>query len=113
MLPEDAKMDPLAAQEALDQLVALGYVERPDGDIEKTVTNTVRELRYNLGRSYMDGQRHRQAIPLFQGLFEEAPDDFRCGALRLFRHVVYHNHHGRAGCASMSFFVFFVPLWFI
>jgi hypothetical protein len=33
---------------ALEQLVALGYIEEPDADQSKAIAQTVRELDYNL-----------------------------------------------------------------
>jgi hypothetical protein len=38
------QVDPLAATESLEQLLALGYVEQPDADNEKTPRRTLTEL---------------------------------------------------------------------
>ena len=48
-------------------MVALGYIERPDENREIAVRNTIRELRYNLGESYQDAGRHREAYGIFRG----------------------------------------------
>lgn len=75
----ELRTDPLAAKEALDQLVALGYIEKPDGNQEKAVARTARELRYNLAQSYMDAGRYRDAVPLLRELLENDPDEYRFG----------------------------------
>ncbi len=48
------RLDPVAAHEALEQMIALGYIERPDENREIAVRKTIRELRYNLGEAYQD-----------------------------------------------------------
>ncbi len=52
--PAEIATDPIAARQALDQLVALGYVEELGADRERAVRRTARELRYNLARAWMD-----------------------------------------------------------
>lgn len=78
-LSSDQQFDPIAAKEAMDQLVALGYIEKLDDNREKAVANTVRELRYNLARSYMDASRLADAAPILAGLYREQPDQYRFG----------------------------------
>ncbi len=78
-LDTDTHYDPIAAKEAMDQLVALGYVEAPGEDMAQAVQATVRELRYNLARSYMDGGRHVDAVPLLSALYAAEPEQFRFG----------------------------------
>lgn len=78
-LSGEQQFDPIATKEALDQLVALGYIEKLDDDREKAVTNTVRELRYNLARSFMDAGRLADAEPLLLGLYETDPGQYRFG----------------------------------
>jgi hypothetical protein len=77
------RLDPLAAHEALEQMIALGYVERPDEDREAAVEQTIRELRYNLGEAYQDGDRHLEAHRIFTELAAADPDEQRF-AVRLF-----------------------------
>ena len=45
----------------LEQLVALGYIEKPDENRRAAVERTIRELEYNLGESLQDAGRHREA----------------------------------------------------
>jgi predicted AlkP superfamily phosphohydrolase/phosphomutase/tetratricopeptide (TPR) repeat protein len=71
--------DPLASKQAMDQLVALGYIEEPGEDRKQAVDDTVRELRYNLARSYMDAGRHVDAAPILRELYEAQPDQYRFG----------------------------------
>ena len=77
--PPDIQIDPVDATEAINQLVALGYIERPSDDRDQAVTHAVRELRYNLARSFMDANRYGDAIPLLEELFERWPDEYRFG----------------------------------
>ncbi|HTS78566.1 MAG TPA: tetratricopeptide repeat protein, partial [Bryobacteraceae bacterium] len=81
--PPHTLTDPVAAQEALDQMITLGYIERPDENREIAVKRTVRELRYNLGESYQDAGRHREALEIFRELWAADPDEQRF-AVRLF-----------------------------
>lgn len=75
----EMRTDPLAAKEALDQLVALGYIEKPDDNREKAVARAARELRYNLAQSYMDAGRYRDAVPLLRELLANDPEEYRFG----------------------------------
>ena len=78
-LPSGQQYDPIAAKEAMDQLVALGYVEAPGEDRAKAVANTVRELRYNLARSYMDAGRYQDGAEILAELYQAYPDQYRFG----------------------------------
>ncbi|MBW2284299.1 MAG: alkaline phosphatase family protein [Deltaproteobacteria bacterium] len=75
--PENLRMDPTDAREGINQLVVLGYIEKPEEDQEKAVVQTVRELRFNLAVSYMDAGRHTEAIPYLEDLRSESPDQDR------------------------------------
>ncbi len=77
--PEDTVVDPMESQDAIDQLVELGYIEKPDDDTEKAVKNCVRELEYNLARSYIDANRHFDAVNILERLIGEWPDESRFG----------------------------------
>jgi tetratricopeptide (TPR) repeat protein len=81
--PPHTRLDPVAAHEALEQLVALGYIERPAENAEVAVAMTVRELRYNLGEAYQDAGRHVEAHEIFTELSRAYPDEQRF-AVRLF-----------------------------
>ena len=77
--PPDLQIDTLEAKEALEQLVALGYVERPDENRELAIERTVRELNYNLARSYMDAGMHAEAEPILVKMYQKEPSQHRFG----------------------------------
>ena len=81
--PPHTRLDPVAARAALEQMIALGYIERPDENREIAVEKTIRELRYNLGEAFQDGARHREAYEIFSALYRADPDEQRF-AVRLF-----------------------------
>jgi predicted AlkP superfamily phosphohydrolase/phosphomutase/Tfp pilus assembly protein PilF len=81
--PSHTRLDPVAAHEALEQMIALGYIERPDESREIAVTRTIRDLRYNLGEAYQDAGRHAEAREIFTELYQADPDEQRF-AVRLF-----------------------------
>ncbi|MCB1096448.1 MAG: alkaline phosphatase family protein [Verrucomicrobiae bacterium] len=77
--PPDARLDPVEAQQAIDQLVALGYIEEPDADKEVAVKETVRELDYNLARAYADASHAHEAGAIFAKLWSSWPEESRFG----------------------------------
>ncbi len=81
--PPHTRLDPVSAREALEQMIALGYIERPDEDREIAIARTIRELRYNLGEAYQDAGRHLEAHGIFTELHRADPDEQRF-AVRLF-----------------------------
>jgi predicted AlkP superfamily phosphohydrolase/phosphomutase/tetratricopeptide (TPR) repeat protein len=81
--PPHTRLDPLAAHEALEQMIALGYIERPNENREVAVRDTIRELRHNLGEAFQDDNRHIEAHEIFSELYEADPDEQRF-AVRLF-----------------------------
>jgi len=81
--PPHTRLDPVAAHEALEQMIALGYIDRPDENREVAVEKTIQELRYNLGEAYQDDNRHLDAYEIFSELYAKDPDEQRF-AVRLF-----------------------------
>ncbi len=89
--PPHTRLDPVAAHEAMEQMIALGYIERPDDNRETAVEKTIRELRYNLGEAYQDDDRHLEAHEIFRELYAKDRDEQRfavklfvsCQALRM------------------------------
>lgn len=77
--PEEKQEDPYAAQEAMEQLIELGYIEKPDENIEKAIQKTVNENNYYLARAYINGRQHKPAIEILSKLFEENPEITRYG----------------------------------
>lgn len=80
--PVDKQEDPYAAAEAMEQLIELGYIERPDENAEKAIRNTINENNYYLARSYIHGRKYNEAIEILKKLHEENPNVSRY-AMRL------------------------------
>ncbi len=80
--PADKIGDPWADQEALDQLVALGYIEPPGQDAQKAVERTIRESKFYLARVYLQKNDYANALPILEELYANYPDQTRFG-LRL------------------------------
>ncbi len=70
----DKQEDPYAAAEALEQLIELGYVERPDENVEKAIQKTVAENNFYLSRAYIHGRKHAEAIELLEKLVVDYPE---------------------------------------
>ena len=62
--------DPWAAQEAMKQLVELGYIEPMEGvDAQEKVDKAVRESKYYLARSMMQGNSIEKGISILEEIF--------------------------------------------
>jgi predicted AlkP superfamily phosphohydrolase/phosphomutase/tetratricopeptide (TPR) repeat protein len=81
--PAHTRLDPVAAHAALEQMIALGYIEPLDASRELAVVKTIRDLRYNLGEAYQDAARHREAYEIFSELAAADREEERF-AVRLF-----------------------------
>ena len=64
----DARLDPWAEQEAMRQLMELGYIEPPDDD-ESPADAATRESKFNLARVYQSTGRIDEAVPLFEEVY--------------------------------------------
>jgi predicted AlkP superfamily phosphohydrolase/phosphomutase/tetratricopeptide (TPR) repeat protein len=64
--------DPWAAQEALQQLVELGYIEALDDDKLQQVEKCKRENQYYVARNMINGGRIIPAIELLQQIYSES-----------------------------------------
>ncbi len=69
-------------EQMLDQLEALGYIEKQSGDIKKRIKATHDECTFNLAKSYLDGGKRKEAIPILEKLYKENPSTVRY-AIRL------------------------------
>jgi len=81
MHPPETRLDPVASAEAFKQLVELGYVAPPGPNVKDTVDECVRELKYNLARSYRDGDCCGEAAELAEELWTRWPSEHRFGLL--------------------------------
>ena len=58
-------------EETMDQLIELGYIEKPDDEIEVAIHNTRCDLKHNLARVYLGKRDFKSAKPLLLELIEE------------------------------------------
>ena len=75
----DRQIAPTDSKAALDQLVALGYIEDPGEDQQEAIDRTVRELDYNLACAYIDGGIYSEAALILERLYEKWPLEHRFG----------------------------------
>ena len=73
MHPPERRRDPLEVQEALDQLVALGYLAPLDEDKSKAVRIATQEIQYNLAVVHLSAGQAQAAVPLLEKLAVELP----------------------------------------
>lgn len=64
--------DPFNEQAAMEQLIELGYIDRPDADIEKAIKATKSDLKFNLARVYLGKQDYDSSEKLLRELIEES-----------------------------------------
>lgn len=67
--PTDLQEDPIAAAEAMKQLIELGYIEAPSEDKAKTVERVVNETQFNLARIYLFKEQSELAEPILESLY--------------------------------------------
>jgi tetratricopeptide (TPR) repeat protein len=79
--PPETQLDPVASAEAFKQLVELGYVAPPGPNVQETIDECVRELKYNLSRAYRDGNCFGEAAALAEQLWDRWPREHRFGIL--------------------------------
>ncbi len=77
MHPDDVQQDPLEAKATLDQLVELGYIDKPDENGEVAQKKAVKELQYNKARVFIGTDRHEEAIEVLEELVKDYPDETR------------------------------------
>ncbi len=77
MHPPDIQRDPIAEQAAMQQLIELGYIEKPDEKVEKNIERTVTESRFYLARVYMNRNNFDEALPILEVLYKKQPDQVR------------------------------------
>ncbi|MDE0740866.1 MAG: alkaline phosphatase family protein [Planctomycetota bacterium] len=92
MHPPDKQISAEDSKAALEQLVALGYIDEPDADQSKAMEQTVRELDYNLAQAYIDGGIYTEAIVILERLYGKWPMEHRFG----FKLATCYQSLGRA-----------------
>ncbi|QDT67752.1 tetratricopeptide repeat protein [Planctomycetes bacterium MalM25] len=81
MHPPELRVDPLESRAAMEQLVALGYIEAPGEDTEKTVRETIASNEFNLIQSLVDSLRYQEAIERLDSLEAEHRDSLSAQTL--------------------------------
>ena len=79
MHAEGAELDAEIEAQALEQLIALGYVENPGEVAEQSIQKTVNENSFYLARSLMHTGQFDEAIDILEPLHEEYSEQFRYG----------------------------------
>jgi len=79
MHPKESLNDPFIDQSAMDQLIELGYIDKPDENAEKAIANTLNECNYWLALAYIDGNKLNEALPILEELFTNNTDQIRYG----------------------------------
>jgi len=69
---EIIREDPWAAQEAMNQLVELGYIDAPDEDISKQIINSKRESQYYIARNLINGGKTLKAIEILEEIYHDS-----------------------------------------
>lgn len=75
MHPPDLREDPVAAQQAMQQLVDLGYIRPPGADMQKTISQVIDHLQFHLGLTLLHYGSPLEAAKIFEGLLSTHPDD--------------------------------------
>jgi tetratricopeptide (TPR) repeat protein/arylsulfatase A-like enzyme len=91
MHPPDKQIAAADSKAALDQLVALGYIQEPDADQSKALEETVRELDYNLAQAWIDGGYYAEAVTILERLYQKWPMEHRFG----FKLAICYQNQGR------------------
>ncbi len=77
MHPDDLRNNPFESQDALNQLIDLGYMPALGDDIKARLDLVRRESDFNLAVVYMTTGRQRLAVPIFAELSAQKPDEMR------------------------------------
>jgi len=72
--PEGFEMDAQQAEDELQQLIDLGYIEDYGDDNEKAIKMTMAENKFTLAKSYIDGNEWKKGIALLEELYADFPD---------------------------------------
>jgi predicted AlkP superfamily phosphohydrolase/phosphomutase/tetratricopeptide (TPR) repeat protein len=75
--PPGTGVDSVSAAEAMQQLIALGYLAPPDGDLARHLDDILFDRELIRARVIMGAGRTAEALPLWQSLHERRPDDIR------------------------------------
>ncbi len=93
--PAQTQLEPLEAQEALRQLVDLGYIDEPNPNKDRAKKECLRELQANQARALLDRLAYAEAMPILEGLWESWPEESRFG-VQLFQARLHSGEHAQA-----------------
>ena len=77
MHPTDIQRDPIAEQAAMQQLIELGYIQKPDENVAKNIEGTIDESRFYLARVYMSKNNYSEALPILEDLYNRKGKEIR------------------------------------
>ncbi|WP_152099343.1 alkaline phosphatase family protein [Lacipirellula parvula] len=95
--PPDLRIDPVENQTVLAQLAALGYVDAPSDDVQKTIRDTIACNQFNLAQSLADSRDFARAIKVLDGLDASVRD---AGPTRLLAASCYLGVDDRAAARA-------------
>jgi tetratricopeptide (TPR) repeat protein len=75
MHPPEREEDPWEARQVLNQLAALGYIDAPDPEQQKSLRSARLHAQFNLARVHMEAGRPADAVPILEGLVREEPEE--------------------------------------
>jgi len=67
--PTDLQDDPWAAQEAMQQLIELGYIDAPGDDIGQKIEDIKQESKFYVARNLLDAKKTEKAIVILEEIF--------------------------------------------
>jgi predicted AlkP superfamily phosphohydrolase/phosphomutase/tetratricopeptide (TPR) repeat protein len=76
---QDMKEDPWAAQEAMQQLIELGYIDAPDENIAEKINSSKQESKYYVARNLIDGGKIQKGVEILEELVKDNPKEVRYG----------------------------------
>jgi tetratricopeptide (TPR) repeat protein len=79
--PADLRQDPFEAQQAMQQLADLGYIQAPTGDAAHDAQEIARDARFNLAVVYLSTRRPAAALPILEELHASPSSDARVTTL--------------------------------
>lgn len=68
--PEEKKENTFEAEEALRQLIELGYIEKLDESVEEQLEQIISDTKYNLSKVYSDKGNIEKALETLEKLYE-------------------------------------------
>lgn len=90
-LDESIKIDVWSAQEALQQLIALGYIDEMDESDEKLLDQIQTENAFHSAQIKMGTNRTLEAIPILEELHANKPENIKFTGTLLSAHLALNN----------------------